>query len=81
MYIQRKQSKSSRIHIVYCLPEAFLSRIQCVYDEKILQIRAYTIFLSTKNAPIEKNPNRRIFYKTHDSASAPYNTIIDGYAK
>ena len=81
MYIQRKQSKSSRIHIVYCLPEAFLSRIQCVYDEKILQIRAYTNFLAQKTRPIEKNPNRRIFYKTHDSASVPYNTVIVFYAK
>ena len=42
MYICRKYAKSSRIHIVHCLPEAFLSRIQCVYEQKILQIRAYT---------------------------------------
>jgi hypothetical protein len=42
MYICKKHTKSSRIHIVHCLPEAFLSRIQCVYEQKILQIRAYT---------------------------------------
>ena len=46
MYIQRKHSKSSRIHIVYWFASTFLSCIQCVYDEKILQIRAYTIFQS-----------------------------------
>ena len=48
MYICKKHAKSGRIHIVYCLPDAFLSCIQYVHEEKILQIRAYTIFENDK---------------------------------
>ena len=60
MYICKKHAKSARIHIVYCLPDAFLSRIHIVYEEKILQIRAYTILRTARSKEVKKARKRRI---------------------
>ena len=79
MYICKKHSKSSRIHIVYCLPSSFLIRIQYVYEQKILQISAYTIFHRRKKGQYEKNYWGGAH--CHEIPSAPAKKLFCGIEK